>query len=211
MHAPVSLLRAAPAVACAVTLFLTACGGGGGGASDGAEASEAGAPSAAAPAGDAAFSTLVGNYTVACSGKTTADGTQSSEGTLVVTGPDETGRTQAQVHLLRYASAAGDARGAQCDPATLSFDATVSGTLRDLGSTKSVLGADGKRYPVKLVEFTFSGLRLSKGSWTGSLPGPDVTVRLGYRLSGGQLQTTFGPREADGVPARLHARSAVKQ
>lgn len=192
---------------CSAALLLSACGGGG---SD--DASQADSASASAPP---AFSALLGTYAVACTGRKDPDTGSSSQGTATITPSAQTGVADVSMRVLAYETPVADPAGQRCDPAALTLDATVSGQIRPLGTTKTVRRSDsrqdGKRYTVDLVEFTYTGLKISKGAFNGALPLPNVTARVGWRLEGTELRLTQGPREPDGVGDRLSERVGVKQ
>lgn len=61
------------------------------------------------------------------------------------------------------------------------------------------------------MEFTYTGLRLSKGSFSGQFPTPNMTAQVAYLLDNGTLRLTSGPRQADGVGAKFHRRVGVRQ
>ncbi|MFN6997192.1 MAG: hypothetical protein ACK4PH_23600 [Aquincola tertiaricarbonis] len=200
-------LRLLPAL-CLGALLLTACGGGGGedDGTDAASSGDATATNGLAP--------LLGSYAVACESITQPSGEpahESSQGSLVISATDDPGLAAVVIHAQAYEGASGDDSGARCDPSKLVLDLRISGHIRDLGRRKAIRAADNSTVNAKVVEFTYTGLRLSKGSFSGQLPSLNVTTQVAYVLDNGNLRLSSGPREADGVGARLTRRVGVRQ
>lgn len=207
MHASVSAVRTHIPALCLSLLLLSGCGGGGGGGSD----DDAAAPATAA---DAALSAVLGRYVIACEGGIDLPyrpGSYSTQGTLTITADSDPRLAAVSIHVQEYQSASADPSGSRCDPAALVFDLTVNGYIRDMGTRKAIRMADNSTVSAKVVEFTYTGLKLSKGSFSGQFPTPNMTTQVAYLLENGNLRLTSGPREADGIAAKFHRRVGVKQ
>ena len=105
----------------------------------------------------------------------------------------------------------GDYTGStDCAASTLNVDVTANGMLSDKGTTKNYPDATGKTVTAKVATFTYTGMTLSKGNLTMSLPTFGTTTDIAYVLDGNNLYVTKGVRGADGLGDSL-STAAVKQ
>jgi hypothetical protein len=191
---------------CMSAALICACGGGGSDSTD--------TTSDATSSTSNVFKDLVGTYTVACRNDVDVPNSSvniSSQGSVSVTQLVGSDRANVTLHALLYSSPASDISGTQCADAALDLDLTVAGQIRDLGKTKNVVTADGTHKVAKVVEFTFSGFTLGKGSIGGSVPALNTTTQIGYVFDGSKLYLGSGTRDADGIASSLHSRYGVKQ
>ena len=194
--------RFALTIACCAA--LAACGGGG-------SSSDA----STTPATANSFSTLQGSYAIACDGRIDTSGlnpSQGSQATIVVGDLVGADKVNVSLRTLGYTTPKGDPRGGSCDPATLTGDLTVTAQIRDLGASKNYVNAAGATVSVKLVELSYVGLTLSKGTLSGlTIPMAGATTKVGYLLDGNKLYALKGGRGADGLGESLSPRFGVKQ
>ncbi|MDB5822284.1 MAG: hypothetical protein JWR21_988 [Herminiimonas sp.] len=173
-------------------ILLGACGGG-----DSSSPSPTIAPSSALTT---TLDGLAGTYVAACSDESyTPSQPESAQASIVITPPNAV-----TAHLQTYDGSA------NCTAATLKQDLTVTGQLKGKATTKSYKDATGKSLTANVVTFSLTGMTLSKGTITGSLPTPGVTTDIAYVLSGNTLNVAKGNREADGLGDSL-SRPFVKQ
>lgn len=199
MNAPFPASRRQLPVLCLGLLLLSACGGGGG------------SDDAPAQAADTGLAAVLGTYAVPCEGSTSTTGSMSSQGKLSINASSNASAPTLDIHYQAYASAPGDTAGSRCESAALVWDLILSGHIRDMDKRKAIRLADNSTVSAKVVEFTYTGLRLSKGSFSGQFPTPNTTTQVAYLLDNGNLRLTSGPREADGVAAKFHRRVGVRQ
>jgi hypothetical protein len=178
-------------------LVLAGCGGGGSSSSDQTPVS-----------GDTSnvFSPMVGTYVAPCDGLTNGNALSelgSADGSIAIESLVGSDRAKVSVRLRQYT-------GTTCSSSALQTDLTVRGEIRDLAQTKAYLQS-GQTVNARVVEFSYSGLTLARGSFQGSLPLPGATTKVAYLLVGNQLYTSKGIRGADGLGDRLSRNFAVKQ
>jgi hypothetical protein len=179
-------------MAAIVAAVLSGCGGGGD--------SSSGSPQ------QNAFSAMVGSYAVACDGNRNGNAinnTGSADGSVSIDGLAGSDRAQVTARLRQYSDSS-------CSTGALVTDITVKGEIRDLNATKDYALLGGT-VTAKVVEFTYTGLTISKGSISGSLPTFGVTTRMAYYLNGNKLYLSKGVRGADGLGATMSANAGVKQ
>lgn len=182
---------------------LVACGGG----------SDDAAPDVAT-----GLAANVGNYEVACNGRTeTAEGPitfigshQYASGSMNIAHSAETGKTTVEATRRAYESKGSDNSADTCAASSLISDVTVMGEIKELGTTKDYVDTKGRNVTTRIVEFTYTGVRFRHGSFTGSLPVPGVTKKIGYAFVDGQLHLTKGHQGTDGMGERLSEETAVK-
>ena len=193
-------------LAAMIAATLAACGGGG--------SSSAGTATASAGTDNNAFKDLQGTYAIACDGSADTTGLNASwsnQGSVVVTDLVGSDKANVTLHSLSYTSPAGDSSGGRCDAARLSTDITVTGQIRALGTTKSYTGPTGAVVTAQVVEFTYYGFTIAKGSLSGTLPLPNTTTQIGYVIDGNKLYLGHGHRGADGLGDTLSSRFGVRQ
>lgn len=180
----------------ASAVLLSACGGGS--SSVGTNVAPSAAVNLLAP--------LTGTYLVACTRINPESAKLESEQASIIVTPDATtnGAT-VSMHARYYAGSI------DCAAATLDTDLTVSGQLSDMGSSKNFSDATGKTLSAKVASFTYSGLTLSKGNLSGSLPTFGAKALIAYVLIGNNLLVSKGHRDVNGVGDSLSDRVAVKQ
>lgn len=163
-----------------------------------------------------AFKDLQGTYAVACAWKgpsTDAESAAVSDDGSVTVG-ELVGADKASVRLRirEYESPTGAASGDPCAPTRLSWDVIVFGQIRDLGKTRICPGPAGTAVKARVVEFTYRGFDLVKGSVRGmELPLLDTTTQIAYLLDGNRLYLDQGPRDAGGPAGSLGKRFGVRQ
>lgn len=199
-------LVAMPVAVAALSAALAACGGGGG---DGGGSEQA-------SAGANVFEGMQGTYVVACDGWIDPTNgvypSSSNEGSITIAELVGTDRANVSLRSKSYESPAGDTSGGRCESTKQTGDITVTGQIRDLGTTKTYTGPNGTPVAAKVVEFTYYGFTLSKGSLDGvTVPLPNATTQIGYVLDGGKLYLGKGTRGADGLAKELGKRFGVKQ
>lgn len=199
----------------ALSTLLSACGGGGS-SSDGTDS---------VTSGPNAFKDMQVTYAVACKGwqettytagvGVTPSANVSDQGSVAITALVGTDRANVTVHATAYKSAPNDPAGSKCDPAALTEDITVTGQIRDLGTTKLYAapnGPAGAKVTAKVVEFTYYGFTMAKGVLSGvDIPTPNMTTQVAYLIDGDKLYLGSGGRGADGLALHLATRFGVKQ
>jgi len=191
------MIHRGPLAAILSAALFVACGGGG----------SSGDPAPTAPVVANAFSDLQGSYAVACRAQPGATTNYSDQLTITVSELIGTDRANVSVRARGYQSPAADKSGAQCDPAALTDDVTVTGQMRDLGRTVALKGPANKPVNVRLVELTYYGFTLAKGSLGDvAIPLPNATTQIGYLLDGNALYVTKGLRGLDASGAKLSSR-----
>jgi hypothetical protein len=185
-------------LAATIAAALTACGGGG----------------SSAGTDNNPFKALQGTYAVACDGFADTTGLNtswSSQGSVAVTDLVGSDKANVTLHSLSYSSPAGDSSGGSCDAARLTTDLTVTGQIRALGTTKAYTDAGGATVAAQVVEFTYYGFTITKGSLSGTLPLPNTTTQIGYVLDGNKLYLGHGHRGTDGLGDALSRRYGLRQ
>jgi hypothetical protein len=188
------------------TILLGACGGGG----DSSSASPTIAPSSVVAT---TLDGLSGNYVAACedlSYKTYMSATpQASESSVAVAASRQASIviTPANVVTAHFQYYEGSA---DCMAATLAQDVTATGQLTAKAASKNYMDATGKKITASVATFSFNGMKISKGSFTGSFPTPGATTDIAYVLNGNTLNVAKGHREADGLGDSL-SKPFVKQ
>jgi hypothetical protein len=185
----------------AIGAALAACGGGG-------------SSSDSAGSGSNVFEGMQGTYVVACDGWADPYGLNeswSNDGSITVSELVGSDRANVSIRSKGYKSPAGDTSGGHCDSTKLDGDITVTGQIRDLGTTKVYTGPTGAPVTAKIVEFTYFGFTLAKGSLSGTIPLPNATTQIGFVLDGKNLYLGKGTRGADGLAKELGKRFGVKQ
>jgi hypothetical protein len=173
-------------------IFLGACGGG-----DSSSPSPTIAPSSALTT---TLDGLAGTYVAACSDESYAPNQPVSRQASIVITPAKTVSVQFQY----YDSSA------NCTAANLTQDVTVTGQLSGKATTKNYKDATGKTLTANVVTFSFTGMTLSKGTFSGTLPTSGLTTDIAYVLNGNTLNVAKGHREADGLGDSL-SKPFVKQ
>lgn len=184
------------------SILLSACGGGSSGTSTGV------APGVTVNA----LAGMKGTYVLACEGHAFTDGSgqgnnmsESQQGTITVTPDSSSNGAIVTLHTLYYAGSL------NCASATLDTDLTVTGQLSGKGTTKNFKDASGKNVTAQVGTFTYTGLTLSKGNLTGSLPTFGATATVAYLVTGNNLYVSKGHRGTDGIGGTLSTEVAVKQ
>lgn len=174
---------------------LAGCGGG--------SSSPAGtAPSAVANV----LAPLQATYLIACTSLDSSDGKLESEHATIIITPDASSNgAEVSMHAQHYVGSA------NCASGTLDTDLTVKGKLSDKGTSKNFKDAAGNTVVGKVVSFTYTGLTLSKGNLSGSLPTFGTTATVAYVLTGNKLYVSKGHRGADGIGDVLSTEVIVKQ
>lgn len=186
------------------TLLLVACGGGGNSSTDTTTTATT------TTASTDTFAALKATYVLACTGETfrNLDGTiskvESSQGTVIVATASGSTATTVSLRSQYYLGST------DCAASTLNTDVTANGTLSDKGTTKNYTDATGKTVTAKIATFTYTGMTLSKGNLTMSLPTFGTTTDIAYVLDGNNLYVTKGVRGTDGLGDSL-TTAAVKQ
>ena len=181
------------------TVLLAACGGGG-----------SSSTATSTTASTDTFAALKATYAVACTGDTlrAQDGTitklESSQGTITIATASGSNATTVSLRSQYYVGST------DCAASTLNTDLTANGQLSDKGTTKNYTDATGKTVTAKVATFTYTGMTLSKGNLSISLPTAGTTTDIAYVLDGSNLYVTKGVRGADGLGDSL-SRAAVKQ
>lgn len=187
-------------------VLLVGCGGGG----DSGSASPAIAPSSVAAT---TLDGLSGNYVAACednSYNSYTPATQQAPATSVAIAVSRQASiviTPANVVTARIQYYEGSAN---CTAATLTQDMTATGQLTAKAASKNYKDATGKTLTASVATFSFIGMTISKGSFTGSFPTPGATTDIAYVLNGNTLNVAKGHREADGLGDSL-SKPFVKQ
>lgn len=164
---------------------LSGCGGGGGDAGSSGNDNNV-------------FRSLAGTYAVACKSTTIGE-----DGSVTIDGLSGSDRAQVSVNWRQYSQPS-------CASSTLVADATAKGEIRSLGKTKTYTHL-GQTVTAQVVEFTYTALTISKGSYSGSLPTFGTTTQMAYLLDGNKLYLSRGSRDADGVGTNLSPIAGVKQ
>ncbi len=173
-------------VSAAVLTMLVACGGGGGDST----------PTAAPTANP--FTALAGIYKTGCIVNTS---TKSRIDTLTIEAVTGSDKAAVRVQEIEYSDAT-------CT--NVSLDATASGDAVALASTKTIAGS-GKTGVASVAEFTYTALKLSKGSITASLPAFGTKGKGGYLIEGNKMYILTGGLEADGLPKSFSTTTLTKQ
>jgi hypothetical protein len=97
-----------------------------------------------------------------------------------------------------------------CADAAKKSGVIINGELTALAATKAITGI-GKTGKANIVEFKYSGLKLSSGVLDVPLPAAGATSTGGYLLEGNKLYALSGTREADGLPDSFSSTFYVKQ
>jgi len=187
-------------------ILLGACGGGG----DSSSASPTIAPSSVVAT---TLDGLSGNYVAACedlSYKSYTPATQqvpASSVAMAVSRQASIVITPANVVTAHFQYYDGSA---DCTATTLTQDVTATGQLTAKAASKNYMDATGKTLTASVATFSFNGMTISKGSFTGSFPTPGATTDIAYVLNGNTLNVAKGHREADGLGDRL-SKPFVKQ
>jgi len=180
---------------------LVACGGGGDNSGPSTETT-----STNSGANTNALASMQGTYVTACIDRTNSGGTsESNQVTITVTAPAGSSEVDASVRNQYYDGSA------NCTASALSGDLTVTGQLSSKSTTKIYADATGKSVTAKVLTFTYSGMTLSKGNLSGTLPVAGMTTDIAYVLDGSNLYLAKGVRDADGLGDRLSAYAGVKQ
>ena len=174
------------------TVLLAACGGG------------SSSTATTTTASTDAFAALKATYVVACTGQTSNSGAESGQGTITIATASGSNVTTVSLHSQSYTGST------DCAASTLNIDVTANGQLSDKGTTKNYTDATGKTVTAKVANFTYTGMTLSKGNLTISLPTAGTTTDIAYVLDGSNLYVTKGVRGADGLGDSL-SKAAVKQ
>lgn len=172
------------------TVLLAACGGG---SSD-----------TTTTASTDTFAALKATYVLACTGQTFTTGPESDQGTITIATASGSNATTVSLRSQSYKGST------DCAASTLNIDVTANGQLSDKGTTKNYTDATGKTVTAKVATFTYTGMTLSKGNLSISLPTAGTTTDIAYVLDGSNLYVTKGVRGADGLGDSL-SRAAVKQ
>lgn len=200
----VSFMKSITSISSAIALSISAfvLGGCGGGSS---------APgSSVAPAVNV-LAALNGNYVLTCTGETWIDAasginmSESQQSSVTIASDASANGAAVSMHSQYYVGST------NCAAATLDTDITVSGQLSDKGVSKNYKDAAGNTIAAKVASFTYSGLKLSKGNLTGSLPTFGTTATIAYVLTGNNLFVSRGHRDTDGIGGALTTQAAVKQ
>ena len=179
---------------------LAACGGGGDSSGSSTETS------ANSSANTNALASMQGTYVTACIDRTNSGGTsESNQVTITITALAGSSEVDASVRNQYYDGSA------NCTASTLSGDLTVTGQLSSKSTTKIYTDATAKSVTAKVLTFTYTGMTLSKGNLSGTLPVAGMTTDIAYVLDGSNLYLAKGVREADGLGDRLSAYAGVKQ
>ena len=103
--------------------------------------------------------------------------------------------------------------GETCGPATAKTDdITVRGDLSSLTGTKVIAGAVGEKSgAVKTVEFAFTGLTLSMGSFNFPTPTLGAKAKAGYLIEGNRIYFLSGARAPDGLSPSFSNNFLTKQ
>lgn len=180
------------------TMLLSACGGGGG-------SSSSSTPTVAATStATNTLDALNGTYVLACKDETYGNGPAESEQGTITVEPGSAGN-KATAHLQYYKGSA------NCAPATIDTDVTVSGPLSGKSTTKNYTDTTGKTLTANVVSFAYSSFTLARGNLTFSLPAFGATTDIAYVLNGKNLYLAKGHREADGLGDSLSREILVKQ
>jgi hypothetical protein len=187
-----------------IAAVLSACGGGG---SDSSGQAGSGAASAGTT-GDNALAYLAGTYVVPCEAiiyPTAADPSSSSDqGTVVIAPNASTGKVEA---TLRYQYYNGSTN---CNASTLDTDLSGNFTISGKSGAKIYKDATGKPVTANVATVTYTGMTLSKGNLTLSLPAFGATTDMAYVLANNTLYVSKGHRETDGLGDGL-SRGAIRQ
>lgn len=182
----------------ALSFALAACGGG-------SSAGSSTETSASSSTNTSALAPMQGTYATACFGDTNNGSGESNQVTITITAPPGGSEIDASVHNQYYVGST------DCTAATLNTDLTVTGQLSSKSTTKAYIDSTGKSVTAKVLTFAYSGLTLSKGSFSGTLPVVGVTTDVAYVFDGSSLYLAKGGREADGLGDSLSPHAGVKQ
>jgi hypothetical protein len=185
-----------------VATALSACGGGGNDSSTDTSGKAAAVTSIAQ---------MASTYVMPCTGETfrpssdpTAAKSESQTATIVISADAASGKATISAQLKYYRNSA------SCDAATLSDDLTFFGTAVDKPGSKNYTNAAGKPVTANVATITYTGITLSKGNLSFSLPLPGATTNMAYVLENNTLYLSKGHRELDGLGDAL-TPGAVKQ
>lgn len=149
---------------------------------------------------------LQATYLIACESLDSSEGPLRSEQATIIITPDASSNgAEVSIHAQHYVGSS------NCASGTLDIDLTVRGKLSDKGTSKNFKDAAGNTVSGKVVSFTYTGLTLSKGNWSGSLPTFGTTATVAYVLTGNKLYVSKGHRGADSIGDTLSTQAAVKQ
>lgn len=182
------------------TAALTACGGGGGGSS------------ATPVIADQSLAAYVGTYKTNCDLDNTGDPklNHADLGTLVINADGSITINSQSFDTPKPATTSGNFCGAS---ATVTEDITVSGTIALLPGTKTITAPVPtlKSGVVKTAELTYTALKISKGSISGTLPAFGSKGKAGFLVEGNKVYVLSGTRDADGLPGSFSKTVLTKQ
>lgn len=191
-------------IATLIAAVLSACGGGG---SDSSGQAGSGAASAGTT-GDNALAYLVGTYVFPCDGIITElsnpPSRTSDQGTIVIKTNATTGKVEVSANIKAYEGSA------NCDASTLVTDLSGNFTISGKSGAKIYKDATGKPVTANVATVTYTGMTLSKGNLTLSLPAFGATTDMAYVLANNTLYVSKGHRETDGLGDGL-SRGAIRQ
>ena len=183
------------------TAALTACGGGGGGGS-----------TTPPTASDQSLAAYVGTYKTTCDLFNTGDPSfnHAELGILVVNADGNATISSQSFDTPKPATTSGNYCAAS---ATITEDITVSGTVALLPGTKTITAPVStlKSGTVKTAEFTYTALKISKGSISGTLPAFGSKAKAGFLVEGNKVYVLSGTRDADGLPGSFSKTVLTKQ
>lgn len=179
-------------LATALTASLTACGGGGGGSSTNVST--------------ASLAPYIGTYKTGCNIAVANNGNvESSISTITISADGNVSIKQEEyISPVNIAS--------HCASTFLDIDATITGTALMLGTTKTITSATSTKTGIaQLAQFTYTGLKLTKGTLVASLPAFGTIGNTGFLLEGSQVYVLSGSRKADGYPDSFSTTVLTKQ
>jgi hypothetical protein len=181
-----------------VAVTLLACGGGG--------------SSTPAASSDQSLAAYVGTYKTGCDLVNTGDPTlnHADLGTVVINADGSIAVSSQSFDTPKPATTSGNYCASS---ATVTEDITVSGTAVLLPGTKTINAPVStlKSGVVKTAEFTYTAIKISKGSIGGTLPAFGTKGKAGFLVEGNKVYVLSGTRDADGLPGSFSNTVLTKQ